>query len=163
MDSLSLAQTHAHARAQVRMAQEKLSWRDNHCASAAISRGVLSVECADLLDKLLAKDEVRAHGHVNVHVHARRMCMCACMRTSGMYMCAVLHAHGMALVLCTCTYTRARHACVLCMCTHRRWCMGVVVSSCGCGFGRGAKGLLRTGHESALACMLSTNKHQPEW
>jgi hypothetical protein len=40
------------------MAQEQLSWRDNARASAAISRGILSPECADLLDRLLQKDEV---------------------------------------------------------------------------------------------------------
>jgi hypothetical protein len=43
------------------MAQERLStWRDNSRACAAIAKGALSVECADLLDRLLQKDEVRS-------------------------------------------------------------------------------------------------------
>jgi len=47
------------AHLEVAMAQERLSsWRDNPRACAAIAKGVLSVECADLLDKLLMKDEV---------------------------------------------------------------------------------------------------------
>ncbi|KAI8474963.1 MAG: hypothetical protein J3K34DRAFT_489422 [Monoraphidium minutum] len=44
---------------EVRMAQEKLSWRDNPCAAAAIKRGALSPEVANLLDRLLAKDEAK--------------------------------------------------------------------------------------------------------
>jgi hypothetical protein len=42
------------------MAQEQLSWRDNPRACSAISRGILSGELADLLDRLLQKDEVGA-------------------------------------------------------------------------------------------------------
>lgn len=41
------------------MAQERVaSWRDNPAASSVVSRGKLSAEAADLLDKLLTKDEV---------------------------------------------------------------------------------------------------------
>ncbi|KAI8475246.1 MAG: kinase-like domain-containing protein [Monoraphidium minutum] len=47
------------AHLEVRMQQEKLRWRSCRAAARALELGVLSPECADLLDRLLEKDETK--------------------------------------------------------------------------------------------------------